>query len=243
MQRQAQMICQVEPVRAVTILPVHDSVHRQGSLHRNKPMYKNRNIHHILLDAGYSMQPGSDTAMGTCEALLERFRAEAAREPETEILVGLSLFTDTLQTLYRDRPPSTAVLPGTDGYPTDGDSALYQVFQELVASLEAQWLECQAVLPTRVSLHTITDGIDTASEHTGPAEMLLLVERFKATGAWTFRFHGTDLDSLVSDAIIAIRRRYRLPEEKKLLCQALCDFFSTDERRPPSGDIHSHSGG
>jgi len=206
-------------------------------------MYKNRNIHHILLDAGYSMQPGSDTAMSTCEALLERFRAEAAREPETEVLVGLSLFTETLQTLYHDRPPAEAALPDTDGYPTDGDSALYRVFHELVDGLETQWLESQAVIPTLMSLHTVTDGIDTASEHTGPAEMLLLVERLKATGEWTFRFHGTDLDSLVSDAIIAIRRRYRLPEEKKLLCQALCDFFSTGERRPPSSDIPSQSGG
>jgi hypothetical protein len=205
-------------------------------------MYQKRDIHHILLDAGYSMQPGSDTAIGTCEALLERFRAEAAREPETEILVGLSLFTETLQTLYHDRPPAEAVLPGTDGYPTGGDSALYRVFHELVDGLEAQWRESRTILPTRVSLHTVTDGIDTASEHTGPAEMLLLVERLKGTGEWTFRFHGTDLDSLVSDAIITIRRRYRLPDEKKLLCQALCDFFSTDESRPPSSDSPSQIG-
>ncbi|NDC76442.1 MAG: hypothetical protein EBZ67_00940 [Chitinophagia bacterium] len=187
------------------------------------------------------MQTGLDTAIGICEALLERYRAEATREPDTEVLVGFSLFTESLQTLYRDMPPTNAVLPDRDGYPADGDSALYQVFQELVASLETHWLESQAMMPTRVSLHTVTDGIDTASEHTGPAEMLLLVERLKATGEWTFRFHGTDLDSLVSEAIIAIRRRYRLPEEKKLLCQALCDFFNADDHRPASGLIPSPS--
>lgn len=206
-------------------------------------MYQKRNIHHILLDAGGAMQFGSDMAIGTCEALLERFRAEAAREPGTEVLVGFSLFSETLQSLYLDRPPAATSLPDTDGYPTDGDSALYRVFHELVGSLEARWRTSREELPTRVWLYTVTDGIDTASEDTGPAEMLLLVERLRATGEWTFRFHGTDLDTLVSEAIIAIRRRFRLPDEKKLLCRALCDFFNADDRRPNAAGMHSPSAG
>jgi|GEM_PF-2057483 len=200
-------------------------------------MYNRKTIHHILLDGSGSMQPWSDKALGTCQALLERFRQEAAREPDMEVLVGLSLFAKTLQTIYLDRPPSDAPLPDEAGYPTDGDSALYRVFSELVGSLEAQWRESRAERPTRVWLHSVTDGIDTASEQQGPADMLLLVERLKATGEWTFRFHGTDLDSLVSEAIIAIRRRFRLPDEKQLLCQALCDFFNTNEGRPSAGDV------
>jgi hypothetical protein len=207
-------------------------------------MFKKRIIHHILLDGSGSMQPWADTAVETCAALLERFRNEAAREADTEVLVGLSQFSETLQTLYRDKSPTDAQVPDPAVFPTDGDSALYHVFHELVGSLEVQWEESRGHLPTRVTLHTVTDGIDTASKDLGPADMLLLVERLKATGEWTFRFHGTDLDSLVSDALIAIRHRYRLPDEKELLCQALCDFFTADGHPPtPGASAHPPAGG
>lgn len=189
-------------------------------------MQEKRTIHQILLDASGSMEPSADTAIDTCAALLERFRTEADRQTGTGVLVGLALFEETARALYSDRHPGEATLPDPAGFPGTGSSALFDAFHDTVVALEAGWRESRERLPTRVCVHTVTDGIDTASVRFTAADMLRQVERLVATGEWEFRFHGTDLDTLVSDALTAIRKRYRLPEEKDLLCRALCAFFA-----------------
>lgn len=172
------------------------------------------------------MEPSAVVAVDTCAALLERCRTQAERLKDSDLLVGLTLFGETLRTLYRDLQPREAWLPDPTGFPGTCDSALYDAFHDAVAVLEAGWQESRQRLPTRVWVHTVTDGIDTASLRFTAADMLRLVERLEATGDWVFRFHGTDLDTLISDALIAIRKRYRLPEEKDLLCRAICTFFA-----------------
>jgi hypothetical protein len=116
--------------------------------------------------------------------------------PGQEITIGLTLFNQSVHTLYMGATSNEATFLTKQNYQPEGNTALYDAIGVTVHQLENLVERSEMLMPTTVAVIIITDGMENASGLFNLKMIQQTISRLEKTEKWTFSFLGAELQSL-----------------------------------------------
>lgn len=159
-------------------------------------MKSQKTIYHLIVDKSGSM---FDSISQTIEGYNEQVKKIISLErdfPGQEITIGLTLFNQSVHTLYMGATSNEASFLTKQNYQPEGNTALYDAIGVTVHQLENLVERSEMLMPTTVAVIIITDGMENASGLFNLKMIRQTISRLEKTEKWTFSFLGAELQSL-----------------------------------------------
>lgn len=165
-----------------------------------------KTIYHLIVDRSGSMEDCYQETIQGFNDQLDRIRGIQTKFPEQQITVGLTLFNDKVQTIFKQVDPREAPLMSSRNYVLGGSTALLDAIGSTTAHLENEWRKSKVDTPTTVILVILTDGHENSSRNFTLEQIRQTVTRLQGTEQWTFSFIGATLDAVNVAEAMAISR-------------------------------------
>jgi len=203
-------------------------------------MNNKRTYYQLILDRSGSMAGCIEQTVSGVNQQIRRIRELAARFPEQELFISLTLFnTSVNQSLIRVRPEALRELSFTD-YKPDGGTALLDAIgitlNELdkTIGMEVERDEASVVVVI------ITDGYENSSRMFSHPQVSSLIRDLESSGKWTFSYLGSTIDAVEIAVSLNIRghnsMRFDMMEIGEV-CFKLGDNLEDYMTRKESGEI------
>jgi len=158
-------------------------------------MKKQRTIYQLIVDRSGSMGNCIDATINGYNEQLNRILSMKEEFPEQEILMGLTLFNDTIKLKAVAENLNHATRLNRENYVPDGSTALYDAIGKTVLHLE-EMAARNSDIPTTFVVVVLTDGYENSSNFFNLHQIRHLISRLESTGKWTFSFIGATLDAV-----------------------------------------------
>jgi hypothetical protein len=161
----------------------------------NKTMKKQRTIYHLIVDKSGSMTGCMGATINGYNEQLNRILSMQKEFPEQEILMGFTLFNDTINLKAVAENLNNATRLNTENYVPSGCTALYDAIGKTALHLE-EMAARNSDIPTTFVVVVLTDGYENSSNFFNLHQIRHLISRLESTGRWTFSFIGATLDAV-----------------------------------------------
>ena len=188
-------------------------------------MKKQRTIYHLVVDRSGSMGNCIDATINGFNEQLSRILSMQDEFPEQEILMGLTLFNETIKMKAVAENLKNATRLNRENYVPDGGTSLYDAIGKTALHLE-EMAARNSDIPTTFVVVVLTDGYENSSNFFNLHQIRHLISRLESTGKWTFSFIGATLDAVEVAEQMAFKANNSFSFDKREMKSAVWDKLS-----------------
>lgn len=167
---------------------------------------KNATYYHLILDKSGSMNSHyNETLEGLNEKLLSIQNIQK-RNPEIPIFVSLTLFSDSPELVFENKPASELKALTKEDYVLDGMTGLLDAVGTVINRME--YLLNRQIRENNANAMIVifTDGMENASRMYTYEQVGNKIKSLEETGKWSFAFIGADMDAWSSASRLNFER-------------------------------------
>jgi hypothetical protein len=168
-------------------------------------MKNKQTLYHFVLDRSGSMSNCITSTINGFNAQLETIKSLKQEFPEQEFYVSLTVFDDTVNTIYSQVGINDFQLLTRSNYHPNGSTALLDAIGISINEIRIKNESKIIADEMSVVVVILTDGMENASRQFNYHQIAATIKSLEETERWTFTFLGADIDAIHTSKMLNIR--------------------------------------
>tara|TARA_B100000795_G_C22779518_1_gene431596 strand:+ start:1072 stop:1728 length:657 start_codon:yes stop_codon:yes gene_type:complete len=165
-------------------------------------MKNKKTLYHFILDSSGSMKADQLNTVNLFNRQVATVRDLAISYPEQNFLIGLTIFNENVNHLFRESPVHKLIELSREKYRPKGYTAFYDAIGETVSGIKNRFGSEINRGEMSVVVIVLTDGHENASKRFDQRMIASMITELQVADNWTFTILGADFDiTQVSDGI------------------------------------------